>query len=431
MNELNVALVAVGGLVLLIGLVSDLFRRTWWTSEPLVALVCGILLGPAVFGLLHPDRWGIAQETLIEQAARLTLAIGLMGVALRLPKNYAFHHWRSLLVLLLPVMFLMWVCSGLLVYFILNLPFWEAMLAGAAITPTDPIVASSIVTGVVARENLPGRLRHILSAESGWNDGLGYPFVLLVILMLQRAPTEAISHWFTRVLMWEVGAAILLGALLGYLAGRLLEWAEEKHTIEHVSFLGYTIALSLTVLGATKLIGTDGILAVFVAGLIFSNAIEGNEKAQQKGDAIEGNEKAQQKNVQEAINRFFTLPIFILLGLVIPWQQWWALGWKGLILVVVVLLLRRLPAILLLNRLIKPLKNTPDVLFMGWFGPIGVSALYYAGLSLHKTGVESVWVVCSLMICASLIVHGLTSTPFTKLYGRYFQNHQSNDEKQQ
>ncbi|WP_317106486.1 hypothetical protein [Chroococcidiopsis sp. SAG 2025] len=83
---------AVGRVVLFIGLVSDLFRRTWWASEPLTALVCGILLSPAAFGLLHPDRWGIAQETLIEQAARLTLAIGLMGVALRLPKNYTLYQ---------------------------------------------------------------------------------------------------------------------------------------------------------------------------------------------------------------------------------------------------------------------------------------------------------------------------------------------------
>ncbi|MDV2992504.1 MAG: hypothetical protein N4J56_002158 [Chroococcidiopsis sp. SAG 2025] len=75
------------------------------------------------------------------------------------------------------------------------------MLAGAAITPTDPIVASSIVTGVVAKENLPARLRHIILAESGWNDGLGYPFVLLAILMIQRPPTEAISHWFFHVLI--------------------------------------------------------------------------------------------------------------------------------------------------------------------------------------------------------------------------------------
>lgn len=255
---------------------------------------------------------------MLEQAARLTLAIGLMGVALRLPKNYSSPHWKPLAVLLLLVMPLMWLSSGLLVYCLLDLPFWEAMVVGAAITPTDPIVASSIVTGVVAKENLSGRLRHILSAEAGWNDGLGYPFVMLAILMLQRSPTEALSHWLIRVLLWEVGAAILFGALLGYLAGRLLQWAENKQTIESKSFLGYTIALSLTVLGAAKLIGTDGILAVFVAGLIFS-------------DVVSGQEKAEEENVQEAINRFFTLPIFILLGLAIPWQQWWALGWRGLI----------------------------------------------------------------------------------------------------
>lgn len=122
---------------------------------------------------------------------------------------------------------------------------------------------------------------------------------------------------------------------------------------------------------------TDGILAVFVAGLIFS-------------DVVSGQEKAEQENVQEAINRFFTLPIFILLGLVIPWQQWWALGWRGLILVVTVLLLRRLPAILLLYRQIDPLKKIPDALFTGWFGPVGVAAIYYAGLSLRQTHVEQV-----------------------------------------
>jgi sodium/hydrogen antiporter len=412
MNELNLALVAIGGVVLFIGLVSDIFRRTWWLSEPLAALLCGIVLSPTLLGLLHPDRWGIEQAELLEQAARLTLAIGLMGVALRLPKHYTYRHWKPLVVLLGLVMPLMCLISGLLVYWLLGLPFWEAMLAGAAITPTDPIVASSIVTGVVAKENIPGRLRDLISAESGWNDGLGYPFVLLAILMLQRSPSEAISHWLTRILVWEVGAAILFGAIFGYLAGRLLEWAESKHTIERVSFLGYTIALSITVLGATKLLGTDGILAVFVAGLVFS-------------DVVSGREKAEEERVQEAINRFFTLPIFILLGLTLPWQQWQSLGWQGLMLVVLVLLLRRLPAFLLLNRLITPLKKLSDVLFMGWFGPIGVSAIYYAGLSMRRTNVEEIWGIVSLAICASLVAHGLTSTPFTKLYGKNSQNRQS------
>jgi NhaP-type Na+/H+ or K+/H+ antiporter len=311
---------------------------------------------------------------------------------------------------------MMWVISGLLVYWILNLPFWEAMVIGGAITPTDPIVATSIVTGVVAEENLPERLRHLISADSGANDGLAYPFVLLAISMLkQNSETNSsaiatLSHWFTHVILWEVGVAIIFGAFLGYVAGRILEWAERKKTIERQSFLGYTIALSITVLGAAKLIGTDGVLAVFVAGLAFNYAV----KAQ---------ERAEEDNVQEAINRFFTLPIFILLGLTIPWQQWGRLGWWSLVLVVSVLLLRRIPALLLCHRLINSTKNIPETLFVGWFGPIGVAAMYYAGYGLRETGIEEVWLVCSLMICSSIVAHGFSSVPFTKLYGKYRDRH--------
>jgi NhaP-type Na+/H+ or K+/H+ antiporter len=190
MNELNIILTAIGGIVLVLGLVSDYFRRNWWTSDPLTALVLGIVLGPIVLNWVNPNQWGLSREHILEQTARLTMAIGLMGVALRLPQKYFLHHWRSLSILLGVVMPLMWAVSGLLVYFILKVPFWEGMMIGAAITPTDPIVSSSIVTGVVAEDNLPPRLRHLISAESGANDGLAYPFVLICILLLQKSSEE-------------------------------------------------------------------------------------------------------------------------------------------------------------------------------------------------------------------------------------------------
>jgi NhaP-type Na+/H+ or K+/H+ antiporter len=187
-----------------------------------------------------------------------------------------------------------------------------------------------------------------------------------------------------------------------------LHWAERKKTIEQQSFLGYTLALSITVLGAAKLMGTDGVLAVFISGLAFDSVIEGQERLEEE-------------NVQEAINRFFTLPIFLLLGLLIPWQQWWALGWQGVFLVIGILLLRRPPVVLLLKNAIKPLRNARDPWFaasyMGWFGPIGVAAVYYAGYAMKYTQVENIWAVCSLVICASIVVHGLSASPLTRLYG--------------
>lgn len=86
----------------------------------------------------------------MEQAARLTVAVAVMGVALRLPEGYPFSRWRSLLVMPGLVMPFMWLSSGLLTYLILGFPFWVAMLVGAVLTPTDPVVASSIVQGKVA-----------------------------------------------------------------------------------------------------------------------------------------------------------------------------------------------------------------------------------------------------------------------------------------
>jgi sodium/hydrogen antiporter len=403
LSELNVALTAVGGLVLVLGLLSALIRRSI-LSEPLVALLAGVLLGPAALGLLDPASWG-SRETILEQAARLTLAISLMGVALRLPKREPLRGWRSLAVLLGLVMPLMWLASGLLVYLILGVPFLVALLVGAVVTPTDPVVSSTIVTGELAEKNLPDRVRHTLSTESGANDGLAYPFVFLPIILLTRPPEEALLHWLTHTLLWEVGVAVVFGALVGYGAGRLLEWAHGKGVMEQTSFLAYTIALSLAVLGAAKLLGSDGILAVFVAGLAFDAAVSESDRAEEE-------------RVQEAMNRFFILPIFVLLGLTIPWEAWLKLGWAGLFLALAVLILRRLPAVLALKPLLGRVRGTRDVLFLGWFGPVGVAALYYANLSFGETGVEEAWVVGSLIICASILVHGMSATPLTKLYGK-------------
>jgi sodium/hydrogen antiporter len=95
------------------------------------------------------------------------------------------------------------------------------------------------------------------------------------------------------------------------------------------------------------------------------------------------------------------------------------IGWSELLLVVAALLLRRLPTVFALRPLLGPLgKQTKDVLFLGWFGPIGAAALYYAAFSFRETGIEEAWVVGSLIICASVLVHGVSATPLTKLYVR-------------
>jgi NhaP-type Na+/H+ or K+/H+ antiporter len=405
LRELYVSLAAVGGLLLLLGVLGGLLKERTPVSEPLIALIAGVLIGPAALGLL--DLAELGNETLIlEQAALVTLGIALVGVALRLPVGYASGNWRLLVVLLGIVMPLMWIVSGLLVYLILGLPFWVSVLIGAIITPTDPVVASSIVAGGVAERNLPSFLRHAISAESGFNDGLALPFVVLPVLVLTEPPGEVLGHWLSHTLLLEILAGAALAALMGYAAGKILRWAERKETMERTSLLTVSLALSLTVLGVTELLHLNGVLAAFVAGIVFNFA--GSSDA-----------KESQEEIQEAISRFFDLPIFVVLGMALPWEGWLELGWGGLLLVTAVLLFRRLPAVLALRPLLGPLRSRGrDVLFLGWFGPIGAAALYYAAFSLRETGIEEVWVVGSLVICASVLVHGVSATPLTKLYER-------------
>ena len=109
------------------------------------------------------------------------------------------------------------------------------------------------------------------------------------------------------------------------------------------------------------------------------------------------------------------LPVFLGLGVVLPWSAWAGLGWGGALLVVGVLLLRRLPVVLLLRR---PLGlGWPDAAFLGWFGPIGVSALFYLALESERLGVEPVVLAAgSLVVAASTVVHGVTAAPGRAAY---------------
>ena len=404
MNDLNVALAIVAGLLLLLGLLSELVKGKLMLSEPLVALSVGVLVGPKLFDWTDVSDWGKTPHVL-EQTARLTLAISLVGVALRLPRNYVRNQWKPLAMVLGPAMLLMWLCSSSLFYFFVDLPPLMALLLGAVVTPTDPVIASSIVTGPTAQKNIPARLRHLLSGESGANDGLAFLFVALPLLLLTKSTQQAWREWLLHDVVWEVGAAIAMGAAIGYSVGKALRWSEKHKMTEHISLLTIGLSLSLVTVSAVRLLGTDGILAVFVAGLTFHTVVDGREEDEELW-------------VQEAVTRFFTMPSFVLLGTALPWHDWLQLGWTAFWIVLGILLLRRLPAVLLLSRWLQPVQHRRDTLLLGWFGPIGIAALFYATYAQRKLGDDRVWIWGSLLIAGSVVAHGLSAVPLTRLYGR-------------
>lgn len=405
MQELNVALVTIGGLTLVLSLVAGLMRsKVYFLSEPMAAMILGVVIGPLGLDLLRLSHWG-DPFTVVEQFARLTVGLAVMAAALRLPQRYFRNHARSMGTVLVPGMVAMWLVSGLLAYAVLSVPLWIALLVGAIVAPTDPVLAGTIVTGNTAEEYIPAPIRNVLTGESGANDGLAYPLVFLPILVVQHPPRRAIVDWLLETVLWEVGAAVAVGAIVGAAAGWIERESRKHEFLEETSLLSITVAFTFAVLGGVKLLGSDGILAAFVAGLLFNRFANARDESDEQ-------------KVQETVLRLFTVPIFVVFGLMLPWEGWLALGWPGIVLAAGVLLLRRLPMVLVFHRFVRPVEGDRDALFAGWFGPIGIAALFYASVAHRIIGREIVWAAASLVIASSVLIHGVTATPFTKLYGR-------------
>ena len=395
---IDVVLLAAGALGLVVAALSERLRRLP-LSEPVLALLAGVVLGPAVTGVL-PLSPLTEDPTWMHSATRILLAISVMSIALRYPVSAARSQVRPLLLLLAVVMPVMALVTAGLAAATLGIGLGAAALLGAALCPTDPVLASSVVTGRPAEQDLPERDRQVLSLESGANDGLALPLVLLALAL---AGTGSMGAALLESL-WQVGGAVAVGAASGWLGGRSLRAGEEHGSTDTGPRLLFTAVLAFAVLGLSGLVHVDGILAVFVCGLAFNVVSTGADRTDDSP-------------IDEAVNRFLVLPLFVGLGAVLPWEAWGELGWRGLLLAVAVLLLRRLPIVVLLRR---PLGlPRPDAVFVGWFGPIGVSAVFYLTMEAERLDVDpAVLAAGSLVVAASTVVHGITSSPGRALFRR-------------
>ncbi len=184
----------MAGLALVMGLFTHWLRRHW-VNEPLLALLLGVLVGPAGLGWLDLAAHG-DEHQILEVAARFTLAVALVSVGVEL-RGYLSAHWRPLAVLVFGGAALMWGASSLLAGGLLGLGLAPALLLGAVLAPIDPILTATVATGRIARETLPARIRHLLTAESAARHGLGLLLVLLPALLLTKPVAEAWAHWLT------------------------------------------------------------------------------------------------------------------------------------------------------------------------------------------------------------------------------------------
>lgn len=396
LSTLDVMLAIVGGLGVVIVAVSARLRR-WPVTEPLIALAAGVVLGPAALGVLDlPDI--VSDPSTLHTGAEILLAISVMGIALRYPFSEIRKHWRRLALLLLLVLPGMALISTGLAMWALGIPFALALLFGAAISPTDPVLASSAVTGDEAEEDLPAHDRQLLSVESGANDGLALPLVLVALAVATPLTAgEAIAES-----AWQIGGALVVGVIAGVAAAKALHFSERHHDTDTGPMLLFTLLLTLLVLGVAGLIGVNGIFGAFVAGLAFNVFSTGAERETEV-------------EIDEAVNQFAVLPFFVALGAMLPWAEWGRLGWGAVWLVAGVLLFRRLP---LLFAVMKPLGlNARGAAYLGWFGPVGVGAVYFLTEEADRAGADPLLLGAgTLVVVASTVAHGVTAAPGRALY---------------
>ncbi|MCW8193800.1 hypothetical protein F6455_03240 [Proteobacteria bacterium 005FR1] len=379
------------------------FRYRLHLSEPIIALLIGTAIGPFVTDAISLDiAPGSTATLMLTELARITLAVAIVGAALRLPHGCVRKHALELLIVLTIGMAGMWLISSALAYWVFDYALLGALLLGAVLAPTDPVLASPIVTGRLARERVPRRVGDLIVLESGSNDGAALALVLLPVELLRHTqPSAAFSEWLLTGILWEIGVAILIGLVIGALAGRLHSWSREKHWADEESMLPLALATGLATLAIARVMDTDGLLAVFFASVSMSSHFPA-------GDAT------RQFEFRQAVGRFADFTFFISLGIVLPLNEWLQQIETLLPFAIAILLVRRLPLWLALSPLLPSLKKRNEAAFAGWFGPIGAATIFYALSYSGMQGAPDLWPVASFLVATSVVIHGVSSTYLTR-----------------
>lgn len=396
-------LLVVGLSLLVLGLSSKVVKKHA-LSPVVLALAVGVLLGPRALDLLDPEA-ELPRSVLLEHVCRVALALSVVDIALRLRPSDLRANARRLAVLLLVAMPAMWLVTALGAGLLLGLPLAVALLLGAALTPTDPGVASALVTGTMPNRMLPRRVRMSLQGEAGANDGLALPFVVLSGLLVQLPAGEAVPEALLEIGR-QLGVAVLVGGAAGWVVLRLVDAAGVHRLAEEDWFPLASTGLALGALAGAHLLGGSGVLAAFLAGLIFSEGLPEGLR-----DPVH--------QVHRSVVKVALTVAFLLFGTVLPVDRWWPeLGATGVAFGVWVLLLRRLPLTWAALRLsgTGPLSCA----YIGWSGPLGVAGIYYL-VHAERYGVpdyERFFAAGSLAITASVLGQAVTAVLAVHAYRR-------------
>jgi NhaP-type Na+/H+ or K+/H+ antiporter len=413
------------GLSLLLAIVLPQVTRRIALSPPMVLVALGMLIGllPLPDGVsLEPQ----ANRELITHVTEFTVLVSLMGVGLAIERALDLRSWRSWRSWS-PVWRLVGVAMPLTILGVALLGWWVAGLApavalllGAVLAPTDPVLASDVqvgepVTDDVDEDEVDTRaqdddIRFSLTAEAGINDGLAFPFVHLALLLLAGGFTFLdAGAW----LGWYVAGKIVLGVAVGLAAGWLLGRQAFRARTDTLRLADHgepllALAALLTAYGAAELVHGYGFLAVFTCAM----SLRSSERKHSYHRAMHG--------VVERLERLMTLLVLLVLGMAMTRGLLEHVDWRGLLVAIaLVLVVRPLAAYAALSLLPRDEHRDGGLdrgerMATAFFGVRGVGSLFYlAYATSHEHVPDEAWlwstVACTVIV--SVLLHGITATP--------------------
>jgi NhaP-type Na+/H+ or K+/H+ antiporter len=418
----------LGPLFIVMALAGSAMKRLPF-SPAMLYLGAGVLLGPRFAGMIDLDP--ISDAVLLERLGELAVLVSLFTTGLKLRVRLRDRLWRAPLRLAVFAMIVTVAAVALVGVTLLGLATGAAVLLGAVLAPTDPVLASDVQ---VESEHDTETVRFGLTGEAGLNDGAAFPFVMLGLGLLGLHDLGAWSwRWVAVDVVWAVAAGLGIGAACGAAIARLVVYLRRHH--REALGLDEFLALGLIALsyGLALLAHAYGFLAVFAAGLALRQ-IERQDSGEEVPANVEAAGRAVDDEVGEAatdhahmagavltvneqFERIAEVALVLVVGAMLPEVRWPAHG--AVFLVILLVAIRPLAVLLALRG--AGLSGL-QVAFMSWFGVRGVGSLYYLcfALAFGLSGGEA-RILADLtlaVIAASIVVHGVSVTPLMRLYTR-------------
>ena len=377
------ALLILGSILAVTAFLSGLFHGTV-LSISVLSVAAGLVLAGA--GLVDPDPQADIVLFLVEIALLLTLFSDGLYAERELMRR-EWHPPTRALVIAMPITLVLLAVGAKALFS--ELTWAEAFLVGAVLSPTDPVVTSTVVTS----RNVPAIVRHTLNLESGLNDGLALPFVLFFLVL---AENEGGALAEAGKLLGEV----VVGALIGIAVAVVGAWSLSRPPGGRVllKYEGvFGLGLAFVAFGLAEVTYGNGLIAAFVAGMALAAV------------RVELPETFTRFN--ETVSGAFQVMTFVVFGALIVTTGWFSGSTLALAAFVVFALVVARPVAVMLSFLGVGLPRSQK-LFIAWFGPKGVASMLFALLVANSTVVHETLVfdIASFVILASIIAHGLTDT---------------------